>query len=122
MPGRFDQANDVFDDGVIEAYGLADGAHAQHVVAGKHVMHGGSAVGDVDLTQNVDAHLMAWVADGGLDEESVHLRFGQLIGAELFDRILRGDHHERLRYGMGHAIDGDLLLLHDLEQCGLRFR
>ena len=85
-------------------------------------MHGGGAVGDVDLLQDVDAHVVAWIADGGFDEETVHLRFRQLVGAELFDRVLGGDDHERLRHRVGDAVDGDLLLFHDFEQCGLCFR
>ena len=49
------------------------------------------------------------------DEETVHLRFRQLVGAELFDRVLGGDDHERLRHRVGDAVDGDLLLFHDFE-------
>ena len=64
---------------------------------------------------------MARIADGCFDEETVHLRLRQFVGAELLDGVLSGDDHERLRYRMGFAVDGDFLLFHDLEQCGLRF-
>ena len=122
VAGGFHQSHDVFEDRVVEMHGFADVAHAQHVFAGEHRMHGGGAVGDVDLFQDVDAHVVAWIADGGFDEETVHLRFRQLVGAELFDRVLGGDDHERLRHRVGDAVDGDLLLFHDFEQCGLCFR
>ena len=98
VAGGFHQSHDVFEDRVVEMHGFADVAHAQHVFAGEHRMHGGGAVGDVDLFQDVDAHVVAWIADGGFDEETVHLRFRQLVGAELFDRVLGGDDHERLRH------------------------
>lgn len=115
VAGGFHQSHDVFEDRVVEMHGFADVAHAQHVFAGEHRMHGGGAVGDVDLFQDVDAHVVAWIADGGFDEETVHLRFRQLVGAELFDRVLGGDDHERLRHRVGDAVDGDLLLFHDFE-------
>ena len=35
------------------------------------------------------------IADLQFQHEAVHLRFGQRIGAFLFDRILRGQHEER---------------------------
>ena len=73
-----DQSHDVSEDRVVEMHGFADVAHAQHVFAGEHRMHGGGAVGDVDLFQDVDAHVVAWIADGGLMRETVHLRFRQL--------------------------------------------
>ena len=103
-------------------HGFADGTHAQYVVAGEHRMHGGRTVGDVDLLENVHAYVVARIADGCFDEETIHLRFRQFVGAELFDRVLGGDDHERLRYRVGFAVNGDFLLFHDFEQCGLCFR
>ena len=85
-------------------------------------MHSGCTVGDVDLLENAYAHVMARIADGCFDEETIHLRFRQFVGAELFDGVLGGDDHERLRYRVGFAVDGDFLLFHDLEQRGLCFR
>ena len=48
------------------------------------------------------------------------LRFGQRIGAFLLDRVLRGQHEERIGQLVPHAADGDLPLLHRFEQRGLR--
>jgi hypothetical protein len=56
-----------------------------------------------------------------LHDEAVKLRFGQRIGAFLLDRVLRGQHMERLgrRARAGH---GDVLFLHGLQQGRLRAR
>ena len=43
-----------------------------------------------------------------------------MIGSVGFHRILRSDHHKRLFQLIGDAIDADLVLLHDLQQGGLR--
>ena len=122
VAGGFHQSHDVFEDRVVEMHGFADVAHAQHVFAGEHRMHGGGAVGDVDLFENAHAHVVARIADGCFDEETIHLRFRQFVGAELFYGVLGGDDHERLRYRVSFAVDGDFLLFHDFEQCGLCFR
>ena len=57
-----------------------------------------------------------------VEHEAVELRFRQRIGALLLDRVLRGQHEERLGQRMPRAADGHLLLLHRLEQRGLRLR
>jgi hypothetical protein len=62
------------------------------------------------------------VADVQLEHEAVHLRFRQRIGAFLLDRVLRGEDEERLLQLVGRSADGDLLLLHRFEQCGLYLR
>ena len=98
MTGRLDDAHDVFEDVVVDVDALSDAAQREDVIAGKHGGDGLRAVADVDLPQEVDAYLMAGVPDRRLDEETVHLGFGQLVCAELFDRVLRGDHDERLRH------------------------
>ncbi len=43
-----------------------------------------------------------------------------MIGSFLLDRILRGHHHEWRLQRIGLAVNGDLPLFHDLEQCRLR--
>ena len=54
--------------------------------------------------------------------EAVKLGLGQREGAFKFDRILRGDHHERRLQRVRLAIDGDLAFLHRLKQRRLRLR
>ena len=60
------------------------------------------------------------VADRGLDEKAVELRFGQLVGARLLDRVLRRDDEERATHLVWGAVDRHAPLFHDLEQRGLR--
>ena len=59
------------------------------------------------------------VADRHPHEEPVELGLGQRVGALVLDRVLGGDDHERRRQRVGHAVDGDLVLGHGLEQRGL---
>ena len=122
MAGRFDQTHNVFVDGVVDVNASSHEAQLQHVMAGEHRGDGLCAVGDVDLFEYVDRHLLARVSDRGSDKKAIHLGFGQLVGAELIDRILRGDDDERLRHVIGGAVHGDLLLFHNLQQGGLGFR
>ena len=62
------------------------------------------------------------VAERDAQQEAVELALRQAIGALLLDRVLRGDDHERRRQGVGAPVDGDLALLHRLEQRRLRLR
>jgi hypothetical protein len=55
-----------------------------------------------------------------VEHEAVELGLGQRVGALLLDRVLRGEHEERLRQLVRRAAGGDLALLHRLEQRGLR--
>ena len=54
-----------------------------------------------------------------LEEEAVELRFGERVGALLFHRVLRRQNMERFGQGVLDAADGDLMLLHGLQQGGL---
>ena len=47
------------------------------------------------------------------------LRLGKRIGALLLDRVLRGEHEERLGQVIGRAASGHVVFLHRLEQGGL---
>ncbi len=50
-------------------------------------------------------------------QEAVQLRIGQRVGAGQVDRVLGGDHQERIGQGMGGAVDADLVLGHRLQQA-----
>src|SRR6202040_2933401 len=52
-------------------------------------------------------------------QKTVKLRFGQRIGTVMLDRILGSYNEERLRQQVGLRVDGDLALVHGLEQGGL---
>ena len=56
------------------------------------------------------------VADRHPRHEAVALCLGEGVGALHLDRVLGGDDHEGLLEHVGRAVDGDLALLHGLEQ------
>ena len=62
------------------------------------------------------------IIDVDLHQEAVELRFGQRIGAFLLQRVLRREHMERRRQVVARARDRDVMLLHRLQQRGLRAR
>ena len=104
----------------MDAFG--HGAQLEYALTSEHGGDGCRPIADIGLPEDVKARLMAGMADRRGDEETVQLRFGQPIRAQLLDRVLRGDHHERLRHGARDAVHGDMPFLHHLEQRGLGFR
>ncbi len=48
-------------------------------------------------------------------KETVHLRFGQGIGAFLLNGVLRGKDKEQILHGMSGATYGNLSLFHGLQ-------
>ena len=71
-----------------------------------------------------DLHLFlgARVSDVHHEHEPVELGLRQRIGPLLLDRVLRGEHQERLLQGIGVPARRHPVLLHRLQQCGLRLR
>ena len=57
-----------------------------------------------------------------LHEEAVALRLGQRVHALALDRVLRGEHDERVGHVVGDAADRDVALGHHLEQRRLHLR
>ena len=55
------------------------------------------------------------IAERGLQEEAVELRFGERERAFELDRVLRREDEERLRQDSREAVDGDLPFGHRLE-------
>ncbi len=62
------------------------------------------------------------IADFDCHQETIELRFGQRVGADLLDRVLRGDHEERIGQPARFAVLRDLPLFHRLHQRALRLR
>ncbi len=60
------------------------------------------------------------IAHAEAHQEAVELRLGQRVRALELDRVLRGDHEEWRLEREALALDGDLRLLHRLEQRALR--
>ena len=71
-----------------------------------------------------DLHFVfgAQVVEQHVEQEAIELRFGQRIGAFELDRILRGQHEERLAERMRRAAHRHGMLLHGFEQRRLRLR
>ena len=53
-------------------------------------------------------------------QKAVKLRFGQRLGAALFQRVLRGDHEKGLWKGVWLAFHADLAFFHGFQQSALR--
>ena len=99
-----------FADGPLQLDDFLAGEHRLDVVG----LDGGGAAGDLELFLEVR------VVHEDLEHEPVLLGFGQRIGPFLLDRVLRGQHEERVGERMADAADGDLPLLHRFQQGGLR--
>ena len=82
--------------------------------AGRLLLRRGRAPHDLQLV------LRRRVVDLDLQHEAIELGFGQRVGALLLDRVLRREHEERRLDRVRHAADRDVLLLHRLQQRGLR--
>jgi hypothetical protein len=118
--GRLDDIDDV----ALEAGGDVDVRHRLlqlHDVGGGQ--HRGQVVDRLAAAvglQDVDARRPVRIAHLDPHQEPVELGFGQWVGALVLDRVLGGHHHERPLEVVGHGVDGDLALLHGLEERRLR--
>ena len=72
--------------------------------------------------EHLQLGLLVRVAHRQPHHEPVALRLGEGVGALHLDRVLGREHHERERQLVGLAVDGDLPLLHALEQRRLGLR
>ena len=77
-------------------------------------------VDGVALAQHERLGAVVGVAHRDAHHEAVALRLGQGVGALHLERVLRRDDEERLGQRVRVPVDGDLALLHRLEQRGLR--
>lgn len=71
---------------------------------------------------NFPLSLAARITHPNPHQEPVQLRLRQRIGAVMFNRVLRGNHHERLREPMGAIVNGHLAFIHGFEQRALGLR
>ena len=140
--GRAAEGDERLEVGEAHTRGVARGAHQVHDVVHHLLVHvqvrdSGSRrengfrieqPGDLDLLTpaHAEQHFLLLVAGGIADphfqHEAVELRLGQRVGPFVFDRVLGGEHEERLLERVGRAADGDLVLLHRLEERGLHLR
>ncbi len=66
-----------------------------------------------------DLLVLARVVHQDVEHEPVELRLGKRVGPLLLDRVLGRQHEERVGQAVPLAADGDLPLLHGLQQRGL---
>ena len=70
--------------------------------------------------QNPPLFLRRRILDHDVEHEAIELRLGQRVCALLLDRVLGGQYEEWPLEVEPDTVDRDLVLLHDLEQGGLR--
>ena len=120
-PGGGDDANDVVTDSVLHVDELDRFLQRAQITLVDDLPYGLDRVLIPLRFQDGYLVLVVRVAELQAYEEAVELRFGQREGALVLDRVLGRHHDERFRHAIGHAVHGDLVLLHALEQCGLSF-
>ena len=100
VPGGGDEGHHVVAEPLVHV-DLADpGGEAAHRVAREHPRHRRGLARD-HAVEDLPLLLLRRVVDLHLQQEAVHLRLGQRIGALLLDRVLGGEHEERDRAAGG---------------------
>ena len=102
--------------------GSGGGAQGQQVGLRQHgfyLGHLGKTVGRQVAGQYLYLLVGSGIAHRNLHQETVQLGLGQLVGTLLLYRVLRGDDGKHGAHRVGNAVDGNLALLHHLEQRGL---
>ena len=122
-PGRAERTR--VEDRVDDRFADRQPAHqalGAHQIFSAHRRLRPRLVGAGRVEQDVPLGLAVGIADVDLHQKAVELRFRQRIGAFLLERVLRRQHVERPRQIVAGAGDGDVLLLHRLQQRRLRAR
>ena len=91
--------------------GVDDPAHLLLLLAARH-----------PAAEHLPLAVGVGVAERHPHEEPVELGLRQRVGALVLDGVRGREHVEGLRQGEGLPLDGDLVLLHRLEQGRLRLR
>ena len=89
-----------------------------NLFSGCHGRNGGQCTSNV-LTDNLLLLFNGRIANDDLQHKTVHLGFRQRIGTFLLDGVLRSHHQEGIGQFKGVGTNGDLFLLHGLEQGAL---
>ena len=98
---------------------LTTSARLEDVFRGNDRLHVERTLGDGHGIEDRALFATVRIFDQDLQHEAVDLRFGQRIGAFLFERILRRQHEERIGQTMALVAERDLALLHRFEQGAL---
>ena len=119
MPRRVHHVDDVLLHLLLHVDALHQAAQAGEVRRLQdrlHLLRGGGAR---HPAQDAQLLVAGGIVDPHLEHEAVHLRLRQRISALLLDRILGGEHHERVVERVAVVADGHLPLLHRLQQGAL---
>ena len=120
VPGAVHEADDIFADRAVDIH-LADrGLHLAQLLVGAHHGQLVERMAALLLIEDHDLLDRQRVAQAQSEHEPVELGLGQGERALVLDRVLGGDHQERVGHGVGRAVDRRLALLHALEQTRLR--
>ena len=127
VAGRPHQVDDVFLDRRRDPDRGGQGAELDHIrrteerrlFAGPCVGVGTGGVGDAGQLEHGQLGGAVGVADDQLHQEPVELGLGERVGSLVLDRVLGRQHPEGLGQDDGLVADGDLTLLHRLEQGAL---
>lgn len=119
--GSFDDGQNVIENGLVDAHVFGLLLQVKHFLPGKDgrgvgIGIGGATAQDFALVSRVG------VANAQSHKETIQLRLRQRVGTVVFERVLRGQHHERPAERVGAAVNGDLPLVHRFQQGGLGFR
>ena len=98
------------------------GLRGEELVRAHHLAEAVERMMHALRVEDVDLLLRLGVPELEPDEEPVELGLGQREGAFVLDRVLRRHDEERVGELVGRAVDGDLPLLHRLEERRLRLR
>ncbi len=93
----------------------------QQLLGVDHGLNAGQGAGGHLCPQDLLLFLRSGVVEDDLEQEAVHLRFREGVGAFLFHRVLGGEHQKRLGEWEGFRTNGHLSLLHRFEQRALDF-
>ena len=86
---------------------------------GSHCLAGRERVHMMAILQQCRRAGPIGIAHAQLEHETVQLGCGQHLRTRRTHRVFRCQHDKGLRQGPGHAVHGDLQLLHSLQQSGL---
>ena len=120
-PRRAHQRQDRLDHGFADRQPPHQ-ALRRHQILGGHRRLRPRLLGAGGVEQDLPLGVAIGIVDVDLHQEAVELRFRQRIGAFLLERVLGREHVERPRQIVARAGDGDVLLLHRLQQRRLGAR
>ena len=119
---RGDDLDDITFDRVRDVDLARRGLGAQELVRAHDLLDRLERMDDALRVEDRELLVLARVAELDAHEESVELGLGKREGPLVLDRVLRRHHQEGLGELVRRAVDGDLVLLHRLEEGGLGLR